>query len=289
MKSPTPQHGRPAPVSAILMLAGVFIGGGPAGRAPAAGLQSPADAKEAMPFAVGERLVYRVEWNPPWFLSLLPPMEAGEASLSLAAETKYKDRKALKIVFTARSSGTLVRLFGVNVDDHYEFMTDPETFCTFSVTEKVRERKRMRDIDLEYLPDTRQLHMREVDVATAVPRVIRDKVYEDIPPCVKDLFSALYDVRRTTLVAGTSRRVLVGDDASVKEVEIRVEKNEQVSTPVGTYKAWRVNTVSVLGGLFKSGGQFRIWLSADDRKLPVKFEAKVSLGKVTGSLKEVHF
>jgi hypothetical protein len=50
-----------------------------------------------------------------------------------------------------------------------------------------------------------------------------------------------------------------------------------------------VNTVAVFGGLFKNGGQFRMWLSADNRKIPVKFEAKISLGKVTGSLVAAHF
>ncbi len=274
---------------AVLVLTTALALGGTAGRTPLAECRTSGDPHQAIPFAVGERLVYRVEWNPPWYLSLLPPIEAGVASLSLDSETRYKDRKAFKIIFSARSSGALVRLFGVNVDDHYEFVTDPETFCTFKVTEKIRERKKMRDVDLEYLPDTRQLHMREVDVSTAVPNVIRDKIYEDIPPCVQDLFSALYGLRRTDLSQGTVRRVLVGDDARVKEIEIRVEKSEQLYTPAGPFRAWQVNTVSVFGGLFKSGGQFRIWLSADDRKLPVKFEAKVSLGKVTGSLKEVRY
>ena len=39
------------------------------------------------PFAVGEKLVYRVEWSPPWYLFFLPTMEAGEAELTLADRT----------------------------------------------------------------------------------------------------------------------------------------------------------------------------------------------------------
>jgi len=40
-----------------------------------------------------------------------------------------------------------------------------------------------------------------------------------------------------------------------------------------------------MGGLFKEGGQFRLWVSADQRKVPLQFEVKVSLGKVVGKLK----
>jgi hypothetical protein len=41
-----------------------------------------------------------------------------------------------------------------------------------------------------------------------------------------------------------------------------------------------------MGGVFKEGGQFRIWLSADDKKVPLQFEVRVKLGKVLGALKE---
>ncbi len=241
------------------------------------------------PFEVGERLVYHVEWDPPWWFFLLPTMEAGEATLNLSHDNRDREQEAFKIIFTARSSGILTRLARINIDDYYEFITNPDTFCTSSVTKRIREGKRMRDIEVEYFPDRRALHMREVDVSSANPRVITDKDFEDIPPCVRDLFSALYSVRRKDLAAGTAHRILVGDNDKVKEIEVRVEKIERIMTPIGAYNTWRINTVAVLGGLFKSGGQFRIWLSADERKLPVKFEAKVNLGKVTGSLKELPF
>src|SRR5262249_50447364 len=117
-------------------------------------------SSHSTPFAVGEKLVYRVEWNPPWYLFFLPTMDAGEAELSIAEETLYQEKKAIKIVFDARSSGTLVKMAGVKIDDHFEFLTDSETLCTFSVTKRVREGKRKRDIDVVYYPETKRLHIR---------------------------------------------------------------------------------------------------------------------------------
>jgi hypothetical protein len=244
----------------------------------------------ALPFAVGERLVFHVEWNPPLYLFFLPPMEAGEATLSLAGETQYQNRRAFRITFAAHSSGTLAKLARLTVDDYYEFATDAETFCTFRVTSREREGKRMRDIDLVYLPEARKLHLREIDASTPARRVIRDMDYEDIPPCVKDLFSALYAVRQSKLEAGLSTRVLVGEKQAVQEVEIHVGKKERITTSVGDFTAWPVTTPALMWGLFKQGGQFRMWLSADDRKMPIKFEATVEpYGKVTGILKEARY
>jgi hypothetical protein len=243
----------------------------------------------AKPFDVGEKVVYDVDWNPPWYLFFLPRMDAGEAELSVIGEVEYKGKKALKIVFQARSSGNLVKLAGMKVEDRFEFLTDPETLCTMAVSKKILEGKRRRNIDVEYLPDSSQLHIRELDLAVAPPKVKRDLVKSDVPRCVRDLFSALYFVRRLDFYPGASHQSLVGDDDKFKEVMSRVEKSETVVTPSGRYSTWRVNTVALVGGLFKEGGQFRIWLTADERKLPVQFEAKVNIGTVTGKLKSAEF
>ena len=268
----------------IVLLSAPFFSGS---TAPAPVPRPSANKFDSSPFAVGEKLVYAVEWNPPWYLFFLPTMDAGEAELSLAGETVYGGKRAVKIIFQARSSGTLVKLSGVKIDDHFEFITDPETFCTCAVKKKLREGKRKRDIDVVYDRQQRRLHIRETDLGVSPPKLKRDEFVKDIPECVRDLFSALYNARRRDLSMGDSHRSMVGDNDRVKEIETQVEKRETVETPKGKYDAWKLNTVSILGGLFKDGGQFKIWLSADERKIPVQFEAKVSLGKVSGKLKEV--
>jgi hypothetical protein len=241
----------------------------------------------ATPFALGERLTYKIEWNPPWFLFFLPPMEAGEVTLNLVEETQYQSRKALKMTFTARSSGALAKMAGISVNDYFEFISDEETFCTYSVVRKEREGRRMRDIDYVYLSNLGKLHLREVDVSKTPPSVLRDRDYDGIPPCVMNIFSALYFLRKKELAPGVAIQAAVGEYEVIKDVLVKVEKKELVSTPAGNFNAWRLRTTAVIGGLFKGGGEFHIWLSADERKLPVKFEAKVDLGKATGSLKQV--
>jgi hypothetical protein len=49
----------------------------------------------------------------------------------------------------------------------------------------------------------------------------------------------------------------------------------------------KVETISVFGGLFRDGGTFIVWLSDDQNRIPIKFEAKVKLGKVFGSIKKM--
>ncbi len=236
------------------------------------------------PFATGEKVVFRVEWNPPWYLFFLPNMEAGDVEVRIAQELEYSGRKAIKITFKARSSGTFADLVGMKVDDESVYITDAETFCTLEATEKIREGKRNRDIQVVYFPDESRFHIREVDRAVTPNKVTKDEYKDNTPKCIKDVFSALLALRLREFNLGMMQKTVVGNAGKVKEVESIVEKKEVVSTPVGKFDAWRVNTVALLGSLFREGGQFRIWLSADQRKLPVQFEARVRMGRVTGKL-----
>jgi hypothetical protein len=239
------------------------------------------------PFKIGERLVYTVEWDPPWYLIFLPKMEAGKIELILSGETEYDGKKAIKLLFNAHSSGTLSKLAEVKVEDEFAFFEEPGTFCSFGASKKVREGKRKRRIDIEYLRGSRQLRFRDLDESVDPPRLHKDEIKDNIPECVQDPFSALYYFRMMKLQSGYVHKAILGHDNKIKEVACRVEKQENVNTPAGKFLAWKVDVVSLMGDLFKNGGQFKIWFSADERKLPVSFKIKVNWGSAIGKLEKM--
>ncbi len=261
-----------------------------------ASIAVPAKQKAAMeeaaqvtpaPFSIGERLVWDIEWDPPWYLFFLPTMQAGEIDLQLEGEVQHNDRKALKISFKANSSGMLAKLAGIKIEDVFIFLAEPGTYCSLKSSKKIREGKRKRQIDVEYLRDSHQLHIREMDESVVPPKLKKDAIRDNIPSCVYDPLSAIYLLRISPLQTEHVSTFVIGYDDRIKEVESRVEKRERITTPVGEFDAWQIRTTALMGGLFKEGGQFRIWLSADKRKLPLQFEIKVKLGKVLGKLKQL--
>ncbi len=252
------------------------------GLCPDAGTVQESNA--APPFSPGETLRYKVMWDPPWYLFFLPEMEAGELRLSLGETTTYAQKPAAPISFEARSSGALASFTGIKVEDTFESLADPETLCTYTVRKRVREGKRKRDIDVTYYPEDRRLHILDTDVAKSPPRVNKDKFVDDVPSCVHDVFAAVYALRRADLHIGSRDQWVLGDDDSIKRVETRVVKSETIQGHAGPVRSFRIETVALLGGLFREGGQFRIWLSEDARRLPVMFEIQVKLGRAYGRL-----
>ena len=235
-------------------------------------------------FQPGEKMLYHVDWNPPWYLFFLPPMEAGTAELSISGVLDYQSHQAVKIMFAAHSSGTLAKLSGFMIDDYYETFADPQNFCVYAVTKRERQGKRKRDIEIVYLKESRRLHIKDYDVSVSPPLPMKDKYVDEVPACVQDYFSALYSLRMKTIETGTIVQSIVGEYENYKNLEARVEKREWIGTPTGRYDAWRMNVQALAGGLFRGGGQFKVWITADGRKIPVQFEVKASIGKVTGKL-----
>jgi hypothetical protein len=268
-----------AAILLVVLLSSVSVPGACPETAPVAVPGAP-----SLPYGPGETLRYKVVWDPPWYLLFLPQMEAGELQLSLGEATSYEHRPAARITFEARSSGTLASLTGLKVEDTFESLADPVTLCTYSVSKRVREGKRKRDIDVTYFPEAGRLHILETDVSKAPPQVNKDKFVDDIPSCVHDIFAAVYALRRADLYVGARHRWLLGDDDKVKTVETRVLRSEVIQGHTGPVRSFRIETVALLGGLFKNGGQFRIWLSEDSRRLPLRFEIQVKLGKAYGKL-----
>jgi hypothetical protein len=264
---------------AAVLLPGVLLA--------AYGIQAiaPPESKAA-PFAIGEHLLFDVEWDPPWYLFFLPAMQAGEIDLQLEGETQHRGKEAVKILFKARSSGLLSKLAGIKIEDDFVFLAEPDTFCSLKTSKKIREGKRKRQIEVEYFRDAHQLHIREMDESVDPPKLKKDTTKEDIPSCVYNPLSAIYILRMASLQTKHAQTFVIGYDDRVKEVESRVEKQEEVKTPAGKFTAWKIRTTALMGGLFKEGGQFWIWLSGDERKIPVQFEIKVKLGKVMGKLKQ---
>jgi len=243
-------------------------------------VMAPADR----PFQPGEKMVFQIKWNPPWYLFFLPSMEAGTADISISGALDYENRKAVKIVFAARSSGTFARLAGFKIDHHYEIFADPEGFCSYAVSKREREKDKKRDIEIIYLKESRRLHIKETDVSVTPAVVKKDKYVEDVPECVQDYLAAIYFLRMKGIEPGSVIRSVVGENETVKDLEAHAEKRERVDTLTGRYDTWRVDIKALKGALFRGGGQFKVWMTANEQKVPVQFEVKTSVGKVTGKL-----
>ena len=255
----------------------------------AEGQQEPARSETAPDpaqtfFRVGETITVQITWRPPVWLFFIPPISAGTITLEVKEFSEFQGARVMRITGDARSSGTFNSLAGLNIQNHYESLVDLKTVCSRQFKLMQREGKRMQDVQIDFDPEARKLQVIEWQVTKDTRVESRNETIATNESCILDLISIFYAVRTLPLQPGAQHSmVLSNDHARVQPIQVKVSGEETARTDAGVFQVHRINTSGLFGGLFRSGGEFKIWLDKSTR-IPVKFEAKVKLGKVTGSL-----
>ncbi len=230
----------------------------------------------SVPFQEGEKLRYEVNWKP---LFLSPAFKAGELTFSIH-QSEYKKRPTFTISVSAFSEGLLSSIAGLKVRDYFESNIDRETFRSYRLLRQTRQNKRKRDLEVVFDYDRDAILVHETNLATDPPEEVHKKI-DGIPGPIADIISIFYVARLHPLEPGQEYQVHLSERGKTKQIRLQVQAREKVQTEIGEFNAVRISTV---GGLFKDGGDFRIWYSTDSLRFPIQFEADVKFGKVYGKL-----
>lgn len=236
------------------------------------------------PILLGEKIVFEILWKPPAWLFFIPSLHAGNITLEVKSMNVEPGNKTFRVSGEVLSSGSFSSLAGMKVTNRYESTLDAESLCSQLFVLKRREGKRAQDVELDFQREAGRLQIRKWDVSRKPPLELRSETVENIPPCVQDVLSIFYSVRKLPLEVGKSRPVfLSNDDGRTQEIQLLIEKEEAVKTDIGRFPTYKIQTLGLFGGLFRSGGEFKVWLDKAT-KIPVKFEAKVKFGRVFGRI-----
>jgi hypothetical protein len=215
-------------------------------------------------FAEGERLVFDVGYS---FIT------AGEAVMSIPKTDSVFGRPVYQVLFTVNSTKTFSWIY--KVDDRYETFLDIQGVFPWHFIQKVREGSYRRDFSAWF------------DQVKNIAYT-GDKQYT-IPPYVHDAVSAFYYVR--TLDYSKSR---IGDKMMLQNffkdtthtLAVKFLGRQRIEVSAGTFDCIIIEPLMKEGGVFKSEGRVVIWLTDDERKIPVKVSTKVVVGSIDAELRE---
>jgi hypothetical protein len=107
-----------------------------------------------------------------------------------------------------------------------------------------------------------------------------------IPAQCQDALSSFYYTRTQALPIGGS--VIFDYHASHKSqpIEVRVLGRQRIETPAGTFDCVVIEPILKAGGIFKNQGRLVIWLTDDQRRMPVMMKSKVTIGSISVVLTE---
>lgn len=224
--------------------------------APAASGQAKLDSP---PVFIGETLKFA--------MSILGAA-GGELTLS-ARETQLEGKPAYKFELSAISGEFLSKIFLVR--DYLASWVDPQTFRTLRFEKHTVEGKRVRDDLIEFDYENK------IAYRDGKPIAIEENTL--------DVLSSIYFIRLLDLdrpepvtLAVVSRRHF--------SLAVVVSGRETITTPAGTFRTIRVDPKGP-EGLIGKGKNLTLWLTDDERKMPVQIKSKLKVGTLTGKLRAV--
>ena len=202
---------------------------------------------------------------------------AGQASLSVLAPITFNGREVYPLLSTVQSSDFVSRIYLVRDKITSYFDAKGLYSHRIEVNQHEGKRKRERRIDFDHTEHK----------AIQVKNDQRDIF--DVPPRVNDFLSAIYYFRaQKRIEIGRSVLVDVHENGKNWKLEIRVLKKEVVTTPFGTFNTIKTQAMPQYEGLFLTKNDLFIWMTDDERRLPVKIGSKITVGTITLALMSKH-
>ncbi|MBS1793485.1 MAG: DUF3108 domain-containing protein [Acidobacteria bacterium] len=185
----------------------------------------------------------------------------------------------------ARSKGSLLKLFRYSFLQQYESTVEAQGFRILKTVKHDEQKERVRDSEAVFDYGAKQVTFSETNPKEPMrpPRKIASEIKEDI----HDMVSGIYALRMLPLAVGKVFELTVSDSGLVYKVPIRVTAREQQKTALGKMMCFRVEPeVFGVNRLIEQEGSMTIWISDDQRRIPVRAQIKTNIGKIEVKIKK---
>lgn len=215
-----------------------------------------------VPFRAGETLTFDVSWSQ--FIT------AGTATITVRDRRPSFDSTAYYIVAEGRPIPLLSAIYPL----YYKADSLLDVFTLLPQRGSVFAQEGSRT-SLKATRFNQTAHRATYEVTGA--RAVRKDVV--LPAFTQDALSALYVIRALPLALGASIAMPVTDSGEIYRVRLQVVAQQSMTTPMGRAAAWKVVPSIVDERGTPTGQTIAVWISDDERRLPLKIEADLPVGR----------
>ena len=253
----------------------------------------PPRTTAAMPFVPSEELVYEGEFTRAILRGINIAelrFKAQRPSPSSVTTVEGETAAPAPLVLTTDviSKGFFSKLFGVTFKFHAESHVEPNDFYAMRTTKRDEQGKRLRTSEAVFDQNAKTVEFTERDPnnTQAVPRVITAALSGP----TQDIVSAIYFLRTQPLTPGQTFNVAISDSGRVFQVPATVvAEKKKMKSVLGKVGVVRVDIEMFGPGrpIEDGKGKMSIWVTNDDRHVPVKARLSHDMGQLDITLKSI--
>jgi len=235
-----------------------------------------------LPFERGEELVYQAEFS----RALLRGVDVAEFRFNSTSEHISRgsdDPVVLHLTGDVFSKGLFPKIAGFRFHQHVESVADVEPFTVLHTNKIEEQGKRSRVLEAIFNHDTHKATWTERNPNPG-------SISIDFSEPIQDVLTVIYFLRTRNLNVGDSFDVPVSDAGRVFRLSIKAVEQKEINTVLGKVKTIRVEP-ALFGdsALVRARGALSIWVTEDDRHIPVRAQLKVDIGTFDIKLKSVSY
>lgn len=228
-----------------------------------------AEGPAAWPLAAGERIVMRFS-----YLGLT----AGRGTLRVVSAER-DGRPILQFVAEAKSEGFFAWLLRYRVQDRTDAWFEPLAGCSLGIEKHLLEGKAVRDQVVSIDPVTGVAFVKD-------PKIAQDRF--ELAPCTLDVLSAVFMIRARAVAEQQPLLLPLFDNGKRYTLKVAWLGRETLDLPPPLGKRTKTIVVEPIlaegTGLFVKEGRLKLWLTDDERRIPVRLRTRVPIGSVSGDL-----
>lgn len=225
----------------------------------------------ATPWMKGERLDYELRWG---FVT------AGYASLEVKPR---KDGKTEFLTF-ATANKTINKFYPVN-DTVYTLVRN-KGLMTDIFRKSLHEGKFHNKSLIRFDRDGKKAVLSDTVFKDPVKHRVKRSADTSvtIDGLEHSIMSAFYLVRSLPLKVGATSRFSAVSGKKRYELKVIVHGRESIETDLGTFNTIKVEPVLDGDGIFNSSGRIFIWLTDDEKRIPVLMQCEIKLGSIKAKI-----
>ncbi len=236
-----------------------------------------------LPFQINEELFFEGEFTK----AILRGINIGELKLKIT-QTPNQQMQTYNVTGEIGTKGFAVKLFGLNFHQLIETVVDPTGFRLIKDNKLDEQGKRIRKSETVTDREKGKITWTETNEnqPNNAPRVATVEFKGD----VQNLVTTFYFLRLQTLKVGQNLTVPIHDSGRIYNITVKVTQRKQIKTIVG--KVWAVRTELDIFGydkLIDGDGTAALWITEDERKIPVHLQVKNNTGTIDFKLKKITF
>jgi hypothetical protein len=228
---------------------------------------------------IGETLRYDAKLN-----KILRGISIAELTFTT---TSAPGSDKLTISSEAVSKGTLLKLFRFSFLQQYRSTVELPTFRILNTGKHDVQKERVRDSEAIFDYGEKRVTFIETDPVDPMrpPRRIASEISDQ----TYDMITAIYASRLMPLSVGKRMEFSVSDSGLVYKVPVVVTARELQKTIFGKVWCYRVEP-EIFGKnrLIEQKGKMVIWLTDDDRRIPVKSQIHTGYGRIDIKLRSTN-